>query len=131
MVRAVLTALGVGLGVACLLFAASIPSMMQAHRARSDARDVVSYGGPAVQRSDSTILIGLVDTAWRDQGIRGQLLQPEGPHAPVPPGLTALPGARPTGGLARPAPPARLAVGRAAAAAAERTHRRRDRRRTG
>jgi hypothetical protein len=90
-VRAVLTALGVGLGVACLLFAASIPSMMQAHSARSDARDVVSYSGPPVQRSQSTILIGLVDTAWRDHGIRGQLLQPEGPHAPVPPGLTALP----------------------------------------
>jgi hypothetical protein len=90
-VRAVLTALGVGLGVACLLFAASIPSMMQAHSARSDARDVVSYDGPPLQRSDSTILIGLVDTAWRDHGIRGQLVQPEGPHAPVPPGLTALP----------------------------------------
>jgi hypothetical protein len=90
-VRAVLTALGVGLGVACLLFAVSIPSMMQAHSARSDARDVVSYSGPTVQRSDSTILIGLVDTGWRDQGIRGQLLQPEGPRAPVPPGLTALP----------------------------------------
>lgn len=91
LVRAVLAAFGVGLGVACLLFAASIPSMMQAHGARSDARDVVSYGGPALQRSDSTILIGLVDTGWRDQGIRGQLLQPEGPHAPVPPGVTALP----------------------------------------
>jgi hypothetical protein len=91
LVRAVLTALGVGLGVACLLFAVSIPSMMQAHAARSDARDVVSYGGPPVQRSDSTILIGLVDTGWRDRGIRGQLLRPEGPHAPVPPGLTALP----------------------------------------
>jgi hypothetical protein len=90
-VRAVLTALGVGLGVACLLFAASIPSMMQAHSARSAARDVVSYTGPPLPQSDSTILIGLVDTAWRDQGIRGQLLQPEGPHAPVPPGLTALP----------------------------------------
>lgn len=90
-VRAVLTALGVGLGVACLLFAVSIPSMMLAHRARSDARDVVSYAGPPVQRSDSTILIGLVDTAWRDHGIRGQLLRPEGRHAPVPPGLTALP----------------------------------------
>jgi hypothetical protein len=90
-VRAVLTALGVGLGVACLLFAVSIPSMMQAHHDRSAARDVVSYNGPPVQRSDSTILIGIVDTGWRDQGIRGQLLQPEGPHAPVPPGLTALP----------------------------------------
>src|ERR1700738_2379013 len=90
-VRAVLPPPGVGLGVACLLFAVSIPSMMQAHSARSDARDVVSYSGPTVQRSDSTILIGLVDTAWRDHGIRGQLLQPEGPRAPVPPGLTMLP----------------------------------------
>ncbi len=60
MVRAALAALGVGLGVAYLLLAASIPSMMQAHNARSDARDVVSYSGPPVQRSDSTILIGLV-----------------------------------------------------------------------
>jgi len=91
LVRALLAALGVGLGVACLLFAASIPSMMQAHLARSAARDVVSYSGPAVPRSDSTVLIGIVDTAWRDQGIRGQLLRPEGPHAPVPPGVTALP----------------------------------------
>jgi hypothetical protein len=90
-VRAVLIAVGVGLGVACLLFAASVPAMMQAHRARSAARDVVSYDGPPVQQSDSSILIGIVDTAWRDQGIRGQLLQPEGPHAPVPPGVTALP----------------------------------------
>src|SRR5258705_12720722 len=83
-VRAVLTALGVGLGVACLLFAASIPSMMQAHRARSDARDGVSYGGPPAQRADSTILIGLVGTGWRGQGIRGPLLQAEGPHAARP-----------------------------------------------
>jgi len=51
LVRAVLAALGVGLGVACLLFAASIPSMMRAHLDRSAARDVVSYSGPAVARS--------------------------------------------------------------------------------
>src|SRR5690606_21990732 len=44
--RAGLTALGVGLGVALLLLAASVPHAIAARQERTAARDDVSYGEP-------------------------------------------------------------------------------------
>lgn len=88
--RAALTALGVGLGVAMLLAAVSIPHMMQARSDRGAARADQNYG-MQVERTERSTLVGTAETEYRDTPIRGRLLQPEGSRPVVPPGLTALP----------------------------------------
>jgi len=89
--RAGLTALGVGLGVALLLFAVSVPHAISSRQERTAARDDVSFETPPPP-SDATILVGTADTSFRGDPIRGRLLQPEGAHPPVPPGLSEIPG---------------------------------------
>jgi hypothetical protein len=88
--RALLTALGVGLGVALLLVGASIPGMLDAREQRGYARDDSYFGKPIAPAAD-TMVVGQNDTEFRDVGIRGRLLNPDGPKAPVPPGLSAIP----------------------------------------
>ena len=88
--RAGLTAFGVGLGVALLLFAVSVPHAAAARQERTAARDDLSFEAPP-PRSDTTILVGTADTHFRDKPIRGRLLQPDGAHPPVPPGLSEVP----------------------------------------
>lgn len=91
LIRAGLTAVGVGLGVAVLLLAASLPHVIATRHERTAARDDVSVGTEEPAPSDRTILVGYADTAYHGTAIRGRLLQPEGPNAPVPPGIDALP----------------------------------------
>lgn len=88
-VRLVMTAVGVGLGVALLLAAAAIPAMLQARHDRTAGRDLPTE---QVARGDDTLLVQLADTSFRDHRVYGRILRPEGPAAPVPPGLTRLPG---------------------------------------
>ncbi|MGC9667288.1 FtsX-like permease family protein [Planosporangium sp. 12N6] len=90
-IRTAMTVVGVGLGVAMLLAASSIPAMLQARHDRAEARDYGLLAGTEPARSDRTLLVQPFDTAFRDSPVRGVLVQPDGPHAPVPPGLTALP----------------------------------------
>jgi hypothetical protein len=90
-VRAGLTALGVGLGVALLLVAVSVPAAMQARNARQAAQDDVLSLPTPPPKSDTTILIAYADTEYHGVAIRGRFLQPDGAHPPVPPGLSALP----------------------------------------
>ncbi|MFC0866012.1 ABC transporter permease [Sphaerimonospora cavernae] len=87
--RVALTATAVGLGVASLLLAASMPNLLSARDARERAR--VDYIQDLEQRGGDTLLLGRADTEFHGIRIRGRLLQPEGPAAPVPPGLTTLP----------------------------------------
>ncbi|SCG47127.1 hypothetical protein GA0070609_1880 [Micromonospora echinaurantiaca] len=89
--RALLTALGVGIGVAMLLLAAAVPQALDAREARGDARDDLRMGAQ-IPAAANTLLIRATDTAFRDRPIRGRVLRPEGPAAPVPPGVAALPG---------------------------------------
>ncbi|HEX5569464.1 MAG TPA: FtsX-like permease family protein [Streptomyces sp.] len=90
-IRTVLTAVGVGLGVAVLLVAASVPHMLSAREARGKARE--SYGfTEVVQRSDRSALYLHKDTEFRGEDVRGRILQPDGDRPPVPPGLKELPG---------------------------------------
>jgi hypothetical protein len=110
--RLVLTAVGVGLGVALLLVAASIPDMLGARRDRNAARS-----DPA-QRA-GTLLIADANTEFRRDEIRGRLLKGSGP---VPPGVARLPRpgelvvspalakllASPDGALLRPRIPGRV-----------------------
>ncbi|MCW3013229.1 MAG: hypothetical protein JWO02_321, partial [Solirubrobacterales bacterium] len=87
--RAAMTALGVGLGVALLLGAASVPSMIKRGQERSAARATPPLGGELKQGHDT--LVGVSDTTFRGDDIRGRDVQREGPDAPVPPGTRGLP----------------------------------------
>ncbi len=79
--RLVLTAVGVGLGVALLLVAASIPTMLGARRDRNAARaDLAQPAG--------SLLVADADTEFRRDEIRGRLLKGAGP---APPGVARLP----------------------------------------
>ncbi|ASW57580.1 hypothetical protein CIK06_10210 [Plantactinospora sp. KBS50] len=88
--RTVLTALGVGIGVSLLLLAAAVPGALRAHDARTSARDDLRVG-QAIPAAADTLLVATVDTTFRDRPVRGRMVRPEGPAAPVPPGLAALP----------------------------------------
>ncbi|MEU4781246.1 ABC transporter permease [Micromonospora sp. NPDC023633] len=88
--RAVLTAVGVGVGVAMLLLAAAVPAALDARQARGDARDDLRMGEP-IPAAANTLLVRQTDTEFRGQPVRGRVLRPEGPAAPAPPGVAALP----------------------------------------
>jgi hypothetical protein len=89
LVRMALTALGVGLGVVVLLGAASVPRALDAAADRSAARNPAAEQPP---RGHDTLLMAVVDTAFRGDTVRGRLLRPEGRDAPLPPGVRRLPG---------------------------------------
>ncbi|MFD9566574.1 ABC transporter permease [Streptomyces sp. NPDC059994] len=88
--RTLMTAIGVGLGVALLLATTALPGALSARDARDNARN--DYGaGQETPAAADTMLIARTDTVFGGDDIRGRLLQPEGDRAPVPPGLSALP----------------------------------------
>ncbi|WP_234024969.1 MULTISPECIES: FtsX-like permease family protein [unclassified Streptomyces] len=89
-VRTLLTALGVGLGVALLLAAASIPTMMAARSQRGDAR-LPMESEQSLPPSAATLVAAEADTDFRGDSVRGMLLRPDGDRAPTPPGVPALP----------------------------------------
>jgi hypothetical protein len=87
-VRTLITALGVGLGVAALLLAASLPTIDDARSAREQAvQPVVGDGEP----KPNTVLVGSLQTDFEGETIVGRLLQPDGAEAEVPTGLPRLP----------------------------------------
>ncbi|APY86612.1 ABC transporter permease [Streptomyces alfalfae] len=91
--RTLLTAVGVGLGVALLLGAASVPELMQRRDDRSVARSAQDqFTGKPVPKSDSTVLQRDVQTDFRDSTVSGRVLRAEGTHPVVPPGVAKLPG---------------------------------------
>ncbi|MFE2545613.1 ABC transporter permease [Actinacidiphila glaucinigra] len=91
-VRTLLTAVGVGLGVALLLLTAALPHALTQRHDRERARNDMTYTSLAEHRAEDTLLIATVDTTYRDQEVRGRLLQPEGRRPPLPPGVGRLPG---------------------------------------
>lgn len=93
-VRALLTGVGVGLGVALLLLTAAIPAALEERDRREEARlDWPFNSQLAESGADDTLLVTRVDTQFRDRGVRGRVLEPEGPKAPLPPGLEGFPAA--------------------------------------
>jgi len=90
-VRTVLVAMGVGLGVAMLLLAASVPNARHHRDERIHRRIDVNLDGRAIEASDHTVLISEIDTVFRGKGIRGRMVEPEGPAAPLPPGVQHYP----------------------------------------
>ncbi|MGW0903892.1 FtsX-like permease family protein [Streptomyces sp. NPDC002853] len=90
--RTLLTAVGVGLGVALLLGAASVPNLLQHREDRSVARSAEGqFSGKKVERSDSTVLQRDLPTDFRDATVSGRVLRAEGAHPTLPPGLGKIP----------------------------------------
>ncbi|MGP4088675.1 ABC transporter permease [Streptomyces sp. KR55] len=90
-VRAVLTAVGVGLGVALLLLTTALPSALTARDERERARTDFTFSETTPPKTDATLLIANVGTTFRDKDIRGRELEPEGAKAPLPPGVAEFP----------------------------------------
>ncbi|WP_235487934.1 FtsX-like permease family protein [Streptomyces roseoverticillatus] len=96
LLRAALTALAVGLGVAVLAIAASVPHLLDERDRRTAARQVdtpleFEQPGHELRKSSSTLVYRDAGTDFRDKKVGGALLRPEGAGAPVPPGVTDLP----------------------------------------
>ncbi|GAA4675553.1 ABC transporter permease [Streptomyces chumphonensis] len=92
--RTALTAAGVGVGVAVLLLAASVPTVLDGSEARSDARQPVGVmGEDAAPPGPTTTLMAWSGTTFRDTQILGRLLQADGDReeAVRPPGVAHFP----------------------------------------
>ncbi|CAL9579361.1 ABC transporter permease [Streptomyces sp. enrichment culture] len=89
--RAVLTAVGVGLGVALLLLTTALPNALTVRDDREAARSDVTFSGEEMPKADDTLVIARVDSDFRDDSVRGRALEPEGPRAPLPPGVDEFP----------------------------------------
>ena len=89
--RTGLSALGIGLAVAVLLLAASLPNMVSARAERVDDRDMGWTTPEDVPAGDDTVLFLYNDTTFRGDVVHGIVLRPEGGGAPVPPGLDSYP----------------------------------------
>ncbi|MFJ6849667.1 ABC transporter permease [Streptomyces sp. NPDC091271] len=90
--RTALTAVGVGLGVALLLVASSVPHLLDERSARDRARaeGAASWNGK-VEKSDTTVLRIGAETEFRGQVVTGFLMRPDGAHPVTPPGVGSLP----------------------------------------
>ncbi|MFG2023851.1 ABC transporter permease [Streptomyces sp. NPDC048825] len=89
--RVLLTAVGVGLGVALLLLTTAIPNALQARSDREYARTDITYSSERIARADNTLLVARADTEYRERDVRGRQLEREGARAPLPPGVGKFP----------------------------------------
>ncbi|MFD7875801.1 ABC transporter permease [Streptomyces sp. NPDC059766] len=90
-VRTLLTAVGVGLGVALLLLTTALPNALSVRHEREQARRDYTYDYNPKPAADDTLVIADIDSTYRGEDVRGRLMQPEGSRAPLPPGLRAFP----------------------------------------
>ncbi|QFR00082.1 ABC transporter permease [Streptomyces phaeolivaceus] len=94
-VRAVLTAVGVGLGVALLLLTAAVPNVLTTRDAREEARQDRGIGylddNANSKPTGKSLIVADTDTEYKHLEIRGRLLEPEGADASPPPGLGKFP----------------------------------------
>ncbi|MFF8030255.1 ABC transporter permease [Streptomyces sp. NPDC016626] len=90
-IRALLTAVGVGLGVALLLLTTALPGALAERDRREEARLDYAFSSEEIPRADDTLVVATTDTAYRERDIRGRLVEPDGPRAPLPPGVDAFP----------------------------------------
>ncbi|MEV8123102.1 ABC transporter permease [Streptomyces sp. NPDC085944] len=89
--RAVLTAVGVGLGVALLLLTTAIPNALTVRHEREAARSDITFALEPMPKANDTLVAARADDTYRDQDVRGRALEPEGPRAPLPPGVEEFP----------------------------------------
>ncbi|MEU0110539.1 FtsX-like permease family protein [Streptomyces sp. NPDC006251] len=90
-IRALLTAVGVGLGVALLLLTTAVPNALAERDRREEARSDHTFSQQEIPKADNTLIVLDTDTTFRDRDVRGRMLEPEGPRAPLPPGLAEFP----------------------------------------
>ncbi|MFJ7056918.1 ABC transporter permease [Streptomyces microflavus] len=95
-IRTLLTAVGVGLGVALLLLASSVPHLLDERAAREAARSETRISDSPdtnAVKSDSSVLRINATTEYHDRTVAGYLMRADG-SAPVrPPGVARFPGA--------------------------------------
>ncbi|MFE9535927.1 FtsX-like permease family protein [Streptomyces sp. NPDC006691] len=90
--RTLLTAVGVGLGVALLLGAASVPHLVDQRADRIHGRQPFSAGSEKnAGQVKASLLYASADTEYRDATIGGKLLRPANADPVLPPGLTSIP----------------------------------------
>ncbi|GAA1749343.1 FtsX-like permease family protein [Streptomonospora arabica] len=87
-----LIAVAVGAAVALLLAAASVPTLLDARKQRDEARSYDMAAPRITEPSAETLLIAYATTEYADHRIYGQIVEPEGPRPPRPPGVAELPG---------------------------------------
>ncbi|MEV0699720.1 FtsX-like permease family protein [Saccharopolyspora sp. NPDC050389] len=85
--RLLVTSVGVGLGVALLLAAASIPNVNSSRDARSDAR----WGPRGAAGDAASVLVAETSTVFRNEHVQGMWVQNQRPDGPVAPGLLQNP----------------------------------------
>lgn len=90
LIRVVLTAVGVGLGVALLLLTTAIPNALAVRHDRDNAREDYTYSSLGTKAAD-TLVISDAATTYHGADVRGRLVEPEGPRAPLAPGLSKYP----------------------------------------
>ncbi|MES5816742.1 FtsX-like permease family protein [Streptomyces sp. RG80] len=90
-IRVLLTAVGVGLGVALLLLTTAIPNALATRDQREEARSDMSFSAEPMKKADNTLLIGYATTTYHGKSVRGRALEPEGSKAPLPPGVSDFP----------------------------------------
>ncbi|MFF7650219.1 FtsX-like permease family protein [Streptomyces sp. NPDC007983] len=90
--RTIMTAVGVGLGVTLLLFAASVPSMDSARNERTNAMAAFGFGEEP-KAGPGTIRLAQANTDFRDEDIQGMVMAPDGDRPPHPPGISGVPAA--------------------------------------
>ncbi|GAA2551591.1 MULTISPECIES: ABC transporter permease [Streptomyces] len=90
-VRALLTAVGVGLGVALLLLTTALPGALAERNRREEARLDYTFAQEVMPKADDTLVVADIDTTYLDRNVRGRLMEPEGAEAPLPPGLEEFP----------------------------------------
>ncbi|WP_033344124.1 ABC transporter permease [Catenuloplanes japonicus] len=89
--RLTMIAVGVGLGVAMLLVTATVPTLVAARSTRLAERAEPVSAEQTVARGDTTVLVAVANTDYRDRRIQGRLLQAEGTRPVLPPGVTTMP----------------------------------------
>ncbi|MET9360191.1 FtsX-like permease family protein [Streptomyces sp. NPDC006632] len=93
-VRTLLTAIGVGLGVALLLGAASVPHLADARAERiHDRQPYAADSDRNAAHRGVSLLYAVADTEYRDDTIGGKVLRPADADPVLPPGLTSMPAA--------------------------------------
>lgn len=78
LVRTVLMAAGIGLGVALLLVASCVPTARYHRDERIHHRIDTNLDDRVVTPSRRTVLVSDIDTVFRGREIRGRMLEPEG-----------------------------------------------------
>ncbi|MFJ7409772.1 FtsX-like permease family protein [Streptomyces sp. NPDC098077] len=93
-IRTLLTAVGVGLGVALLLLASSVPHLLDERSAREQARSesrISVFSDANAPKSDSSVLRIDTTTEYHDRTVAGYLMRPDGSTPVLPPGVERFP----------------------------------------